>query len=178
MSLSPNPLGMYQASVPVMLQMFASMNNLLDKAVAHCEARKIDPNKLLTYRLAVDMHPLTNQIQAISDQAKGSIARLAGLDIPSMPDTEATIDDLKARIAKTVEFIKSVKPEQIDGTEDKDIVLKLGPAGPNQFEMTFKGAQYLMHFVLPNFYFHHVTAYDILRHAGVPVGKRDFMGSL
>lgn len=171
-------LSMYQASVPPMLQMFGSMTNVLDKAVAHCEARKIDPAKLLTYRLAVDMNPLTDQIQAISDQAKGSIARLAGIDIPSMPDTETSIDELKARIAKTVDFIKSVKPDQINGTEDKEIVLKLGPVGPNQFEMKFTGAQYLLHFVMPNFYFHHTTAYDILRHAGVAIGKRDFMGSI
>ena len=171
-------LSMYQASVPPMLQMFGSMINVLDKAVAHCEARKIDPVKLMTYRLAVDMNPLPDQIQAISDQAKGSIARLAGIDIPSMPDNEASIDDLKARIAKTVDFISSVKPDQINGTEDKEIVLKLGPDGPNQFQMKFTGAQYLLHFVMPNFYFHHTTAYDILRHAGVAIGKRDFMGKI
>lgn len=171
-------LSMYQASVPPMLQMFAAMTANLDKAVAHCEARKIDPAKLLTHRLAFDMNSLTNQIQAISDQAKGCVARLAGLDVPSMPDNEASIDDLKARIAKTVDFIKSVKPEQIDGTEDKEIVLKLGPAGPNQFEMKFTGSQYLLHFVMPNFYFHLTTAYDILRNAGVAIGKRDFMGSI
>ena len=171
-------LSMYQASVPPMLQMFGSMTNVLDKAVAHCEARKIDPAKLMAYRLAVDMNPLPDQIQAISDQAKGSIARLAGIDIPSMPDNEASIDDLKARIAKTVDFISSVKPDQINGTEDKEIVLKLGPDGPNQFQMKFTGAQYLLHFVMPNFYFHHTTAYDILRHAGVAIGKRDFMGKI
>lgn len=171
-------LSMYQASVPPMLQMFGSMTNVLDKAVQHCEARKIDPNKLLTYRLAFDMNPLTSQIQAISDQAKGCVARLAGIDIPPMPDNEASIDDLKARIAKTVDFIKNVKPDQINGTEDKEIVLKLGPAGPNQFEMKFTGSQYLLHFVMPNFYFHQTTAYDILRHAGVAIGKRDFMGSI
>jgi hypothetical protein len=169
---------MYQASVPPMLQMFASMTAILDKAIKHCEARKIDPDKLLTYRLAFDMNPLPNQIQAISDQAKGCVARLAGIDIPAMPDNEASIDDLKARIAKTVEFLKSIKPEQINGTEDKEIVLKLGPAGPNQFEIKFTGSQYLLHFVMPNFYFHHSTAYDILRHAGVEIGKRDFMGSI
>ena len=171
-------LSMYQASVPPMLQMFAAMSANLDKAVKHCEARKIDPPKLLTYRLAVDMNPLTSQIQTMSDQAKGCIARLAGLDIPSMVDNEASIEDLKARIAKTVDFIKSVKPEQINGTEDKEIVLKLGPAGPNQFEMKFSGSQYLLHFVMPNFYFHVTTAYDILRHAGVEIGKRDFIGSV
>ena len=171
-------LSMYQASVPPMLQMFAAMSANLDKAVKHCEARKIDPSKLLTSRLAFDMNPLTSQIQAISDQAKGCVARLAGIDIPSMPDNEASIDELKGRIAKTVDFIKSVTPEQIDGTEDKEIALKLGPAGPNQFEMKFSGSQYLLHFVMPNFYFHVTTAYDILRHAGVEIGKRDFMGSV
>ncbi len=171
-------LSMYQASVPPMLQMLGSMTAILDKAAAHCEARKIDPAKLLTYRLAADMNPLTSQIQAISDQAKGCVARLAGIDIPAMPDNEASLDDLKARIAKTVDFIKSVKRDQIDGTEDKEIVLKLGPAGPKQFEMKFTGSQYLLHFVMPNFYFHQTTAYDILRHAGVAIGKRDFMGSI
>jgi len=166
-------LSMYQASVPPMLQLLNTLSATLDKAVAHCEARKIDPAKLLTCRLALDMHPLSAQVQLTSDLAKNCVARLSGVDNPSMPDTETTIDELKGRIAKTIAFLKSVRPDQIDGTEDKEIIIKVGP----QNEITLKGSRYLLHFIQPNFYFHITTAYDILRHAGVEIGKRDFIGA-
>ncbi|MBI1260668.1 MAG: DUF1993 family protein [Rhizobiales bacterium] len=165
-------LSMYQASIPVMLQMFGSVAGLLDKAVAHCEAHKIDPQVMLNYRLAADMHPLTRQIQIMSDQAKLASARLAGVDAPPFPDEEASFEELKARIHKTVAFLKTLTPAQIDGTEDKAITLKF----PGM-ELNLTGQQYLMHFFMPNFFFHASTAYNIMRHAGVVIGKRDFVGA-
>lgn len=167
------PLTMYQASVPVMLQMFGSITAVLDKAAAFCEERKIDPTVLVNYRLAADMRPLSSQIQIMTDQAKGAAARLAGIEIPSYVDDEVTLDDLKARIAKTVEFVKNLKPEQMNGAEEREVVLKIGGN-----EVKLKGSQYFFHFFLPNFYFHATTAYDILRHCGVQIGKRDFIGSV
>ncbi|MFZ2467476.1 MAG: DUF1993 domain-containing protein [Parvibaculum sedimenti] len=166
-------LNMHQASIPLMLQMFGSISAVLDKAAAHCEERKIDPSVLVGYRLAPDMIPLSGQIQIMTDQAKGCAARLAGIDIPSYADTEKTFDELKARIAKTVDFVKSVTPDQINGAEDREVVLKIGGN-----DLKLKGSQYFFHFFLPNFYFHATTAYDILRHAGVQIGKRDFIGSI
>ncbi|KAB7739838.1 DUF1993 family protein [Parvibaculum sedimenti] len=166
-------LNMHQASIPLMLQMFGSISAVLDKAAAHCEERKIDPAILVGYRLAPDMIPLSGQIQIMTDQAKGCAARLAGIDIPSYADTEKTFDELKARIAKTADFVKSVTPDQIVGSEDREVVLKIGGN-----ELKLKGSQYFFHFFLPNFYFHATTAYDILRHAGVQIGKRDFIGSI
>ena len=166
-------LNMHQASIPLMLQMFGSISAVLDKAAAYCEERKIDPSVLIGYRLAPDMIPLSGQIQIMTDQAKGCAARLAGIDIPSYADTEKTFDELKARIAKTVDFVKSVTAEQVNGSEDREIVLKLGGN-----ELKLKGSQYFFHFFLPNFYFHATTAYDILRHACLHIGKRDFIGSI
>ncbi len=166
-------LNMHQASIPLMLQMFGSISAVLDKAAAHCEERKIDPAVLVGYRLAPDMIPLSGQIQIMTDQAKGCVARLASIDIPSYADTEKTFDELKARIAKTVDFVKSVTPDQINGAEDREVVLKIGGN-----DLKLKGSQYFFHFFLPNFYFHATTAYDILRHAGVQIGKRDFIGSI
>lgn len=167
------PLSMHQASVPLMLQMLASISAVLDKAAQHCEARKIDPSVVVNYRLAPDMHPLSRQIQIMTDQAKGAVARLSGIEPPAFADTETTFDELKARIARTVAFVKSATPAEIDGSEDREVVLKIGPT-----EMKLKGSQYFFHFFLPNFYFHATTAYDILRHAGVEIGKRDFIGSI
>ena len=167
-------LSMHQVSVPLIGQMLGSLDAILDKAVAHCEAKKIAPEVLLGYRLAPDMHPLTRQVQMVSDQVKGTLARLAGIDIPAWADEEKTFADLKARIAKTLEFANSIPADKINGTEDKEIVLKFGPT----FEMKFTGQQYLLNFFLPNFYFHTSTAYDILRHAGVELGKRDLMGKI
>lgn len=163
---------MYQAAVPPVLQILTSLSAVLDKAEAHCASRKIDPAVLVNYRLAPDMFPLSRQIQIMTDQAKGMAARLAGAEVPSYPDTEASFEELKARIAKTIAFVKSFAPDRIDGSEDKTVTLK-----PGGKEMTFTGSRYLIHFVLPNFYFHATTAYDILRHCGVEIGKMDFLGS-
>jgi hypothetical protein len=165
-------ISMYQASAPRFANSLNNLSAILDKAQAHCEAKKIDPAVLLASRLYPDMFPLLRQVQIASDSAKGPVARLAGVDVPKYEDTEETIADLKARLAKTIDFVSSVKPAQIDGTEEKDIHLKLGPR-----EVDWKGMQYLLGFALPNFYFHVVTAYDILRHNGVEVGKRDFIGT-
>jgi hypothetical protein len=164
---------MYQAAVPPVLQILASVSAILDKAAAHCAARKIDPAALLTFRLFPDMFPLSRQVQVVTDQAKGMAARLAGIEVPSYADTETTFDELKARIAKTTAFVKSVTPAQIDGSEDRPIVIK---AGGN--ELKFTGRQFLTGFVFPNFYFHATTTYNILRHCGVELGKRDFLGAI
>ena len=162
----------YQASVPYLLRTLGALSKILDKAAAHCEARKIDPSVLVNYRLAADMHPLSRQIQIATDQVKGGLGRLAGVEIPSWADTETTFDQLQARIKKAQDFMATIKPEQIDGTEDKKIVLKIGPQ-----EMPFRGQDFLINFSLPNFYFHVTTAFAILRHNGVEIGKRDFMGA-
>jgi hypothetical protein len=163
-------ISMYAASVPVFVQYLTAAAGYLKKAQAHCAARKIDPNVLVTSRLYPDMFALARQIQIATDQVKGSLSRLAGVDIPSYPDTEATFEDLQARIAKTLAYVNSFKPSQIEGSDDKHITLE---AGGNKFE--FKGSEYLLHWVLPNFFFHLTTTYAILRHSGVEIGKRDFM---
>ena len=165
-------ISMYQASAPRFANSLKNLSAILDKAQAHAEAKKIDPAVLLASRLYPDMFPLVRQIQIESDSAKGPVARLAGVEVPKYEDTEETIADLKARLAKTIDFVASFKPAQIDGTEDKDIHLKLGSR-----EVDWKGMQYLLGFALPNFYFHVVTAYDILRHNGVEIGKRDYIGN-
>ena len=164
---------MYQASVPVFQRTLKALDVILDKAAAYAAERKIDPTVLLTARLYPDMFALTRQVQIATDHAKGASARLAGVAVPSFSDTEGTFPDLKARIAKTLEFIASVKPAQIDGSEGRDISLKAGPR-----ELNFKGQDYLLFFALPNFYFHVTTAFAILRHNGVPVGKLDFLGAV
>jgi uncharacterized protein len=165
-------ISMYNASAPRLANALKNLSAILDKAVAYAEARKIDPTVLLQARLYPDMLPLLRQVQIASDNAKGCVARLAGLEVPRYEDSEKSFDELKARIAKTLDFVASVRPEQIDGTEDRDITLKLGPR-----EVQFKGLQYLCGFVLPNFYFHVTTAYDILRHNGVELSKSDFIGT-
>ena len=170
-------LSMHQASAPVFARALKNTSALIDKAVAHCETKKIDPSVLVNYRLAPDMLPFKNQIYIMTDSAKGCVARLTGIEIPSFPDTESTLEELKARLAKTVEFVSGVDAEQIDGTEDKDILLELGPTN-ERVKMEFKGAQFLLGFVLPNFFFHATTAYSILRHCGVEIGKRDFLGGV
>jgi hypothetical protein len=162
---------MYQASVPAFLQMLNNLSAVLDKAVTYAGNRKIDPEVLLNYRLAPDMLQFVRQIQIAADLAKGAAARLAGVEVPKHDDTEKA--DLKARIDKTVMFVQSVQPNDIDGSEGRDITLTLG-----EHTVSFKGQPYLMHFVLPNFYFHCTTAYDILRHCGVELGKRDFIGAI
>jgi|SRR5579872_3716512 len=167
------PFSMYQAAVPPLTHTLTALSAILDKAQAHCEQSKLDPAALTTFRLFPDMFPFTRQVQIVTDQAKGCVARLAGIEVPSYADTETTFADLKARLAKTIAFLKSVKREQIDGSETRDIVIK---AGNN--DLKFKGETYLTSFVLPNFYFHAATAYNILRHCGVALGKRDFLGAV
>lgn len=164
-------LSMYQASVPTFVHTLEAMSKILDKAEAFCTAKKIDPSVIVGARLAPDMFPLSRQIQIACDFAKGASARLAGVDVPTYEDNEKTIADLKARIAKTVDFVKGLKPVQIDGSEDRDINLKIA-GNPH----TFKGQPYLVTFAIPNYYFHLTTAYAILRHNGVELGKGDFLG--
>ena len=163
---------MYQASAPRLVNALRNLSAILDKAQAHAEAKKIEPAVLTHCRLYPDMFPMKRQVQIACDTAKGAVARLAGIEVPKHEDTEETFAELKARIAKTVDFIQSIKPAQIDGSEEKDIVLKLRAR-----EVPYKGMQYLLGFALPNFYFHVVTAYNILRHNGVEVAKRDYIGN-
>ena len=165
-------LSMYEASIPVFIRMLNNLSAILDKAVANAEARKIDPAAFIQARLAPDMHPLPRQIQIATDGAKGCAARLAGIDPPSYPDTETTFSELKERLAKTVAFLESVSAEQLEGSEDRAITLKF----PGN-EKTFTGKVFLQNFALPNLYFHATAAYAILRHNGVDVGKRDFLGA-
>ena len=165
-------LSMYQASVPVFIRMLGNLSTILGKAATYAETRKFDPSVLINARLAPDMLPLAFQVRTACDSAKGCAARLAGIDVPSYPDTETTFAELQARIAKTIDFMKSLKAEQIDGSEERTIVLKL------RQEMQFKGQAYLLGFALPNFYFHPTTAYAILRHNGLDIGKGDFLGSI
>jgi hypothetical protein len=163
---------MSQASQPVFQQMLKALSANLEKAAAHATAKKIDPSVLVNARLAPDMFPLSRQVQIATDHAKGASARLSGRENPKYEDTEKTIDELKARIAKTLDFVSSVPAAEIDGSEEKDITLTIGGQ-----QRTLKGQRYLLHNALPNFFFHVTTAYDILRHNGVEVGKRDYMGS-
>ena len=166
------PLTMYQASTPRFANILRNLATLLDKAEAHCTAKKIEPAALLQFRLYPDMFTLTRQVQIACDSAKGAVARLAGVEIPKHDDSEQTFSDLKARIASTLAFIESVKPAQIDGSAERDVVMKMRGQ-----DVTFKGQQFLLGHAYPNFYFHVTTAYNILRHNGVEVGKRDFVGN-
>jgi len=164
-------ISMYQASAPVYLQYLNSISAVLDKGAAFAEAKKIDPARILDARLYPDMHPLVKQVQIFTDQAVRGMSRLAGTEPPSFPDTETSFAELKARISRAIAHVQSFKPEQIDGSESRDIVMKT-PRG----DLTFKGQQYLLQFSLPNFFFHATAAYAILRHVGVELGKMDFMG--
>jgi hypothetical protein len=163
---------MYQASAPRFARMLRNLSAILGKAQAHCEAKKLDAAALITFRFFPDMFPFSRQVQIACDQAKGACARLAGVEPPKHEDTEQTLADLQARIAKALDFVESLKPAQIDGSEGREVVLKLR-AG----ELKFKGVDYLFNHAYPNFYFHVTTAYNILRHNGVELGKRDFVGS-
>jgi len=165
-------ISMYQASIPRFVNILGNLSNILDKAQAHVDARKIDPTVLTTYRLFPDMLPMTRQVQIACDTAKGLAARLAGVEIPVYEDDEKTLADLKARIAKTIAFIETVTAKQIDGTEDKDIVIKRGDK-----ETHYKGMQFLLGHAVPNIYFHVTTTYNILRHNGIEIGKRDYLGN-
>jgi hypothetical protein len=164
---------MYAMSVPVFVKSLGSLSAILDKAAAHAEARKIDPGVLLAARLYPDMFALTKQVQVACDFAKGSVARLAGQEPPKYEDTETTIDDLKARIARTITFVQGFAETQFEGSETREVSLKI-----RDQVLTYKGYPYLAHIALPNFFFHAVTAYDILRHNGVELGKRDFIGTV
>ena len=164
-------ISMYQASVPVFIRILTNLSGILDKAAADAEARKIDPAVFLNARLAPDMFTFTRQVQIAADFAKGASARLAGLEVPKYEDDETTIAELKARIDKTIAFVKTLKAAQIDGSEDREIVLVQGDK-----TRTFKGQAYLLEYAFAHFYFHATTAYSILRHNGVPVGKKDFVG--
>lgn len=165
-------LSMYQASVPVFARMFENLSKILEKAEQFAEEKKIDPSVLINARLAPDMYPLSRQVQIATDMAKGCAARLAGMEVPVYEDNETTFPELQERIAKTLAFIQSVSADQIDGSEERHITLKL-----RSREVSFTGQSYLLHFVLPNFYFHVTTAYAILRHNGLAIGKMDFIGN-
>ena len=165
-------ISMYQASVPRFVNILGNLSNILDKAQAHVDAKKLDTATLTTYRLFPDMLPMTTQVRIACDTAKGAVARLAGVEIPAYEDNEKTLADLKARIAKTIAFIQTVTSAQIDGTEDKEIVIKYG-----EKETRYKGMQFLLGNAVPNIYFHVTTTYNILRHNGVEIGKRDYLGN-
>jgi len=167
------PVSMYSVSVPVFMQHLNGLSGVLDKAAAFAEAKKVDPSVLLNTRLTPDMFPLLRQVRAATDHAINGAGRLAGAELPTFANTEATIPELKERIAKTIDFLKSLKPAQIDGTEGKEIKITF-PSGATR---EFTGQSLLLNNSLPNFYFHCATAYDILRQCGVELGKRDFMGT-
>jgi hypothetical protein len=165
-------ISMYQASVPTFVRMLNNLSAVLDKGAAYADAKKIEPAVLINARLYPDMLPLVRQVQIAGDNAKGVAARLAGLEPPRYEDGETTFADLKARIQKTISYLNTLKPDQIDGSEDKTITLQVRDKA-----VTFQGMPYLLNQALPNFYFHVTTAYDILRHSGVELGKQDFLGT-
>jgi hypothetical protein len=164
-------LTMYQASIPAFVRMLGNLSTILDKAAAHAEAKKIDPSVFMNARLAPDMFPLSRQVQIATDMVKGCAARLAGIEVPRYDDNETTFAELQARIDKTKAFLQSVNASQIDGSEQREITLKFGSR-----ELSFLGQPYLLDFVLPNFHFHLSMTYAILRHNGVEIGKKDYIG--
>jgi hypothetical protein len=166
-------ISMHAASVPTFVRMFTNLLTWLDKAEAHAHAKKFEPGVYLSARLAPDMLPFARQIQIASDSCKFGVARLAGVEAPKFDDAEASFADLRERVRRTLDFIQSVPAAQIDGTENKDIVVPRRDGS-----ITLKGEFYLKHFVMPNFYFHVTTTYALLRHWGVDLGKRDFLGPL
>src|SRR5262249_25519057 len=172
--ISAMSFSMSKASVPAMEIGLNALSAILDKAEAFAAAKKIDPSVLLNTRLAPDMFPLVKQVQIATDLAKNGGARLAGVEPPRYEDTETTIPELKARVAKTVAFLKGLDAKQIDGAADRQLKFPLGPV--NKGEM--KGDDYLNHFMLPNVYFHLTAAYAILRHCGLDIGKQDFLGAI
>lgn len=165
-------ISMYQISVPVFTRMLTNLIAIIEKAAAHCEEKKIDPSVLINYRLYPDMFAFAKQIQIATDAAKNGTAYLAGAEPPKFENTELTFPELIERVRKTIAFVNTFKPEQIDGTEEKDVVIKRG-----ETTVTYKGQAYLLNRVLPNFFFHITTAYDILRHNGVELGKKDYLGT-
>ena len=165
-------ISMYQASVPRLANLLENLSKILDKAQAHADAGKIDVAAVMDYRLAPDMYPFSKQVQIACDKARSVVARLAKMDVPYYEDDERTFAELKVRIARTVEFIRSVPADRIDGTEDDEIVLPVTGK-----ETCYRGMQLLLGHSMPNVYFHATTAYNILRQNGVPIGKRDFLGN-
>jgi hypothetical protein len=165
-------MSFYDASVPAFLQILGSLSGLLTKAEAHCKAKNIQPDVLLNARLYPDMLPLSRQIQLVCDFAAKACARLTHSEVPSTPDTEKSFDELRQRLVKTIDYVKTFKPAQFDGADSRDVTF---PTGADK-SMTLKGQQFLSNFAFPNFYFHAATAHGILRHNGVEIGKRDFLG--
>jgi uncharacterized protein len=165
-------ISMSSASSPLFKAMLGNLDHFLAKAAAHAAAKKFDPANLLAARLAPDMLPLTRQVLIACDASKFGVARLAGVDAPKFDDTESTIEQLRERIAKTIAFIDSVPADKLNGTEDKDITFPVGRDGATR---TMKGEAYLKHWVIPNFFFHVTTAYALLRHNGVELGKTDYL---
>jgi hypothetical protein len=163
-------LSMYTATVAPLRAILKNLSAILAKAEAHCEAKKIDPNVFLTARLYPDMLPFTAQVQIATDNAKGAAARLTGVEIPKFEDNEKSFPELQARIAKTIAFLDSLTEAQFEGAAQRDIVLPLRSG-----KLEFKGADYLLHFAMPNVYFHVTTAYALLRHGGVEIGKMDYL---
>lgn len=166
-------ISMYNASIPVMIKMLGNLEAMLDKAIAHAAARKIDDAAFVDARLFPDMFTFARQIRVATDMSKGAGARLAGIDIPKFEDNEKTLPELKARLRKAIDFLATLTPAQIDGTEARAITLTVGGNTLN-----FQGLDYLNYWVLPNFYFHVTTAYNLLRHGGVEIGKMDFLGKV
>lgn len=166
-------ISMYQASVPPIIRALSNLREILLKAAAHADAKKIAPAVLVGARLYPDMYPLSRQVQIATDMAKGGASRLAGKEIPKYEDTESNFAELVARLDKTIALLETIKPAEIDGSEEKVITLQL-----HERTLTFKGLPYLLDYVLPNVYFHVTTAYAILRHNGVEIGKKDFLGKV
>jgi hypothetical protein len=166
-------ISLYDVSIPVFTLSLNNLSAILDKAATYGEAKKVDPKVIPQARLIVDMLPLSAQIQIACDTAKGAAARLAGVEVPKHEDTEATLAELKARVSKTLDFIKTIKSEQFKGAETREIVLQFP-----QTTLKFSGINYLTNFVLPNFFFHVTMAYALLRKNGVELGKRDFLGPI
>jgi hypothetical protein len=166
-------MSLYHATIPVFRQMLGALSAIMDKAAAHATAKKIDEAVFTNGRLAPDMLPFTRQIYIAADFAKSTSARLCGVEVPKYEDTETTFTELKARIQKTLDFIGTLKPEQFNGAETRDVTIPLR-GEPS----TFKGRAFLFHYAMPNFYFHTTTAYDILRHLGVEIGKPDFIHAI
>lgn len=165
-------ISMYEASIPVLIKVLGNLAGILEKAEAYAAAKKIDPSVFLQARLYPDMYPLVRQVQIATDVAKGCASRLAGQTPPKYEDNETSFAELQSRIARTIVLLKAATPEQINGTEESTVTLLVGGK-----EKTFQGLPYLVEFVLPNVYFHTTTAYAILRHWGVELGKADFLGS-
>jgi hypothetical protein len=170
---NPMATSLYDFSIPLFVSSLTNLSNQIDKAIAYAEQKKFDGKQLAESRLIADMLPFKAQVQIASDNAKGAAARLAGIEPPKYEDTETTLPELKARIAKTLDFVRSVKPEQFAGAETREIVLKF----PN-LTLKFNGQDYVTKFAIPNFYFHATTAFAILRSNGVEIGKTDFLGAV